>query len=449
MSQPALPASRRGVWRPLLGVLLSHLLAYRVAPAAAQEESPRRVLGITDLEAQLPADRMPTGRGIVIGHVEGAIKGGYLPHVGQARFRGVKFEPASGPGGVSPHAHATAKVLYGPEGLAPGVTRVRCYSSENWVGGGYLQTGAGIGPRTDDCQIITHSWIAEHEARAAEGVLRRLDWVADQANVLIIAAVDNGPQSPVPTLLASAFNGLTVGRADGRSSGGYTRGLSSGRCKPDVVAPGSQTSFAAPAAAAVAARLLEAARARGEGHPAQRNLVLKAALLAGASKPDTWRASEAHPLDEHLGAGVLRLDESYAIIQRGPIAPGQIPADARWHGFAWRNAGARQPERWLLELTHPAPQVCLALTWHRRIDGRTGMVMPARQRVWLDTPRLADFDLELLNDQGLVVATSASKVDNVEHLFLRDLPAGRYEVQVTRGDTLDEDWEFALAWAVR
>ena len=104
------------------------------------------------------------------------------------------------------------------------------------------------------------------------------------------------------------------------------------------------------------------------------------------------------------------------------------------------------------------------MTWNRRIDGRTGTLEiknnaqpeePVKpQRVWLDTPRLADLDLVLtrLEDDGTEskIATSASTLDNVEHLYLPSLEPGRYRLTVKRlPDDFAEAWDYALAWYLK
>ena len=54
------------------------------------------------------------------------------------------------------------------------------------------------------------------------------------------------------------------------------------------------------------------------------------------------------------------------------------------------------------------------------------------------------------NDEGKekVAGESASTIDNVEHVYLKELPRGRYRIEVTRKDKLEEEWEYALAWRI-
>lgn len=416
---------------------------------AADPPSPRVMTGIVALNERLYPSLPPTGSGIFVGHVEGSDKGAYMPHGGQQRFAGVSFVPKSGPSKVSSHAHGTAKVIYGSHGLAPGVRNVMCYDSTDWLTKGYLKVGTNDPPVVDNCRVLTHSWIAEHSPRVVELTLQRVDYVIDHHGVLMVTAVNNGPKTPVPSLISSSYNIITVGRADGRSSGGYTRVDGEGRCKPDIAAPGSLTSFAAPVVTAIVARLLELADTKGRDHPMGKPQTIKAALLAGAHKPEGWKQRGGRPLDERLGAGIVRFDHSYDILRRGPVKPGPIAKDYTRHGWSFANANAREPQTWYLQLSRDASEFSVALVWHRRIetakvtDKRTG------RTYWGTRPALANLDLVLLDETGEVVSESVSEVDNVEHVFRKDLPAGRYEIQVIRRDERDVPWPFALAWRTR
>ena len=55
---------------------------------------------------------------------------------------------------------------------------------------------------------------------------------------------------------------------------------------------------------------------------------------------------------------------------------------------------------------------------------------------------LVNLDLELFDDEGNVVDASLSTVDNVEHIYVKDLPPGTYDLKLSG----DSDSDFALAW---
>jgi|GEM_PF-1598673 len=84
-------------------------------------------------------------------------------------------------------------------------------------------------------------------------------------------------------------------------------------------------------------------------------------------------------------------------------------------------------------------------------------------RGWVPRPAICDLNLVLERETSTgwePVAESKSEVDNVEQVYFRDLPAGRYRAQVTfpdtpmntpKGDGLPElreinGWNFALSW---
>lgn len=401
-------------------------------------------LGIDALAAKL-GDDIPTGRGIVIGHVESRQSNDYMPAVKASRFQGVNFRANSGSSGISGHASATATVIYGPKGLAPGVKQVECYATDHWLGDGMLHLGDD---RTSHAafpvRIFTHSWISYDLPREDE-LLMRVDELIDEQGVVVVAGVNNGSLTPVPTALASAHNVIAVGEWHGHSSQGYTTSAAppAGRSKPELVAPGGMTSFATPAVTALVARLMEVADKQEIDRSAQ-PLVIKAVLLAGTDKPDDWQPKAGHPLDDRYGAGRPRLDVSYEMLMN-PLE-GKPPSLMGWdhrliypgHAMTYRLL-AHQP---LKELT-------LALVWHRRVSSSVAPMRFGRGLQRTFEARKADLHLVLLrSDQQPVqmLAASTSVIDNVQYIHIRDLPAGRYDLMVSRQDHLDESWNYALAW---
>jgi hypothetical protein len=425
--------------------------AFGGAPGVPLRES----IGVLRLKQQAGSST-PTGRGIPAGHVEGQW-GDYLPNANDPTFRGVSFVPRSGPSVGNVHTTCTAKVIYGRNGLAPGIDEVYCYAANHWLGAGGLRTGSSQPPKADGRRLFSHSWIGESDGSAIDA-LRRVDYLVDREDVLIVAGVDNGAHSRVPALLASAYNAIAVGVADGTSSGGYTRVEGMGRCKPEIVAPTSTTSGATPVVAAMVARLLEAADRRGDASRAPRAEVIKAVLLAGALKPKGWAPEPGKPLDEHLGAGIVRVDRSYKVLMAGPSEPDVI---ASMRGWAFDSLKPGDRRTYDLEFATAVDDLSLVLVWHRRIDGRRATHLLTGHPIWLNTPRLANLDLRLVrvdadaSDHGVTDGAltpelpmeSSSAIDNVEHVFAQRLPAGRWRIEVTRRDDgLDEAWDYAVAW---
>ncbi len=106
-------------------------------------------------------------------------------------------------------------------------------------------------------------------------------------------------------------------------------------------------------------------------------------------------------------------------------------------GWDTRESSSGQTQRYFFTIPTGkwAGTFSAALTWHR--------VVP----ITFGTPTLVDLNLRLYAAGGLAVQGSAidqsiSAVDNVEHLFLRNLPAGQYALEVSTGSPT----AYALAW---
>jgi len=414
-------------------------------PAAKPRPTPSELIGLTLLAAR-PGEQLPTGRGIAVGHVEGP-PGSYIPDMADGRYDGLMVRGRSGPSVPSGHASATGALIYGPDGLAPGVTDIDFYASDHWLGEGYLRAASTLGPVEDDRRLFNHSWISEGHPRLMQ-VLRRVDYLADARDVVMVVGVNNGRESTVPVMLASAYNVISVGHWTGNSSGGFTGVDGVGRCKPEIVAPGGKTSFATAIVTASAARLLEMADRLPPESGASHSEVIKVVLMAGAVKPSNWQALPGKALDEHLGAGRLRVNRSYDVLVAGPVDPGQTGSLKGWD-FA--SLEAESSAAYVIDSTEPIRQMSVMLVWHRRIDGRMTVNLATGQPAWNTHARLANLDLQVdrvgdaeQGDQTLAVCDG--QIDNIEHAYLRELPAGQYRLSVRRTDELSDPWDYAIAW---
>lgn len=412
---------------------------------APRKPTTRELIGLDRLEEKLGRES-PIGEGVVAAHVEG---GGMacLPDLKAPYLAEVATIVRGGASGYSGHANATAAVIYGTRGMAPGIRKAYFMSSSDFLGKECLKTGTGEPPDPQDIRLSSHSWIGE--AGGGEDALRRIDYLADKYDALFVVGVNNGSDSKVPLLLASAYNVISVGNYVGASSGGYTRAEGAGRCKPEIVAPGGLTSFATPVVTAAAARLMEAADQMKEEPSAKRVEVLKAVIMAGAEKPATWKRAAGKPLDEHLGAGRLRIDTSYAVLAAGRSHPGAVK---QRYGWAHEGMTPMQSQAYTFTSHRPLGEASIMLVWNRKIDGRTIFDAKSRRGVWINTPRLGDFNLRLYCTDSAgnesLVAESAGTQDNLEHIHLNELRPGRYRIEVIRGDNLPESWEYALAWRI-
>ncbi|WP_145446889.1 S8 family serine peptidase [Mucisphaera calidilacus] len=447
-------------------------------PGAGGESEPLRpagprattvqAIGLDKARFRLGRD-LPVGRDIIAGHVEGGATQ-YLPDGRKPVFDYVRFVPRSGPATPFDHATATAGVIYGRGGLAPGIRIVHCFSSMAWIGEAYLRVGTDEPPLEDDpIRVFSHSWITQ-ETRGIEQVLRRVDYQIDTRDVVMAVGVNNGPDSEIPPALASAYNVIAVGTTNGRSSGGRTPVDGIGRCKPDLVAPGGQTSFATPAVAAAAASLLEAAdRLEADGEAGGRSEVVKAVLMAGATKSLDWRAQPGRPLAERFGAGTLNIDNALKIMQNPRLAlpslegageDDELPRIRRRYGWAFESLATGETRSITIKANRLLGPVSLMLVWNRQIKGEVIGRPFTPKPVWLPRPLLSNLDMRLvaLPDEGgvaaepTVFAESRSRLDNVEHLYIHALPPGVYRLEITRRPfplTYEPELQdYALAWRI-
>ena len=296
------------------------------------------------------------------------------------------------------------------------------------------------------CIRDSHSWIANGiPGGAAVNILRRVDFMIDRDNSLVVAGANNGAATDTPQIFGHGYNSISVGRTDGNHSRTDTAFNGAGRQKPEIVAPGSATSFATPIVSGVAAILYEAAA----GTPAQETEVLKALMMAGATKKEfaNWSRTFNRPIDDIYGFGEVNLYNSYRMLQGGETngATGQPTAAASLLGWDYEPAmGVNDSRFYTLNVTQPADEISIALAWD--IDITDANSNPA---IFTGLANLPGLDLAFLNSTnnfpGTVVDFSVSAVDNFEHVYLRDVQPGTYTIQVTSGS---DTAEYALAWRV-
>ena len=94
-----------------------------------------------------------------------------------------------------------------------------------------------------------------------------------------------------------------------------------GRSKPDITAPGGDTSYSTPYVSGCAAILMQAA-ARGDGGAGTQTIAgnirtMKALLLNGATKPAGWSHTATQPLDLTYGAGEVNVFNSWNELRAG------------------------------------------------------------------------------------------------------------------------------------
>lgn len=417
----------------------------------------REEIGLARLQARL-AQSMPTGGGMGVSQVEMSVDGGdYIPDRRNAYFAGKSINVRSGDGGFSNHATIVAQHYFGVGSSPAGDIRsANIYEANAWVNQ-ILRVSADAEPAFETDRVQNHSWVGSLGSVAMDtDALRRVDLMVERDGVLVVAGLNNGSHTAIPRLVCSAYNVVSVGLTNGNASRGSTGIEGRGRVKPDLVAPLSATSWATPVVAASGALLLEgcermqALAALPEARQrSARTLLVKALMMGGATKdewPD-WRKGFARPstdgsvpLDYRYGAGELNIDNSYRILSAGEHDPGDsaIVPVAGWDYERIPAGGVRRYHLDIPENSRARTASILAV-WNRQVRVEAGLPLKL-------SSALPNMDLRLYAVKGPgqveLLDASTSRVDNVEHIYLRSLAAGRYVIELST----DLAGEYCLTW---
>ena len=358
----------------------------------------------------------------------------------------------------SAHADNVANNFFGmPGGVATNVLHMNNYEANGFINY-YI-----AGNRTFTERIINQSFTF---GTNDESVNQLYDDYAAAHKVLFV----NGagfPNSPVWTP-GTIYNGIGVGVYGPFNAYNSTYGPTvDGRSKPDICAPLAQdavASYSTPQVSGAAALLMQAG-GRGDGgsdtNSAMDIRTLKALLLNGALKPVDWTNSPSAPLHTVYGAGVVNVFNAYKQLAGGkqnwtatnqvsvgvahpPIATASAVSVLSGWNFS-TNSSSPSPARdtihhYFFNVTNSALATKFNLTatlvWNRQ-QGQSA---------------INNLDLFLYDAANSnLVLCSTSRVDNVEHLRLTNLPAGRYDLQVWKagGSGIVSAAEpYALAWEI-
>ena len=393
----------------------------------------------------------PNGAGVLISQVEAPTigDGNYLPDATHPQFQAdtdplmeavtfVDGSPAVNKPDQSPHATTTVGIaFYGnTSSLAGGANHVTAYEANNFLTS-FLRATGGT-PGTPTYQIQNHSWQGSlGSTNTDRSALRRLDAMVDDHELITaVGLANNGnegleidPSASLshPSLFAHSYNAIAVGATNGYHSRGVTSSLyGPGRSKPDIVAPRPVVSSATAAVSSAATTLYEVA----DGTDATRSEVMKAILLAGATKdefanyvdpatdlPNVWERTTMQPLDDLFGAGELNIYNSYLMLLDGQT-PGSdtTPTPASRYGWDYQSSitpGQDVEYEFEIPTGSTAKELSIILAWN--VDVNAGF----------SSQTLANLDLELVDSTGTMVDESVSAVDNVEH-NLSDGPCRRH-----------------------
>ncbi len=459
------PASRKVI----LGALGT---AAAMMPAGAALADYKDDLRYTQLKAELGADT-PDGSGVRMGQVEARVNDWhYGVDITLSEFqrpdRQYFFE--SGATQPSTHANEVARKLYGVNSMTPAVPEVYLYSAtwrqdrspflDGWVDTAYLRRWGGPQPPKSPPQdqrpkVVNHSWVMNYEGwqfSTNTEVARRLDYVVQSQDQIHVTGVPNpglpgGPHFAIP---GTSFNVITVGLTNGNHVSGTMNlegdsNYNASRTRPDIVAPDTGTSYAAPQVASAAALLVDTANRRGHAS-GDKPVVIRAALLAGANKQvafgGVYSRNTANGLNNHYGAGQIDVYTSYHIINAGqPDSGGGIGQ----FGFAYQDAfTSEQVDSYRFRTRDKPVALQASLVWNVDITP-----VSIFNEIW-GASALYDLDLALydVTDGETLLQSSLSTTDNTENLWLISLSAEReYELRVfTKEGQEPFTWDYALAW---
>jgi hypothetical protein len=411
--------------------ILASLAALALGAAASAQSIPDET-GLTALRRRLGPAPAPTGAGVSAGQIEASAPG-WTPDASLPDFAGKSFTFHSPAPSASGHATTVAQLYFGNSvSLAPAMAAIHCWEASHWLGGGFINGTGTTPPALSPAKVLNHSWIGS--GSGPNFVHRKLDSAIDAQGLLVCVGVNNGAGPLDVPLLSHSFNSISCGRSDGQHRAGFTlTGYDRpGRQKPELVAPAGATSFSTPLISGACALLVETARTSLAGNAdAERPEVIKAALMAGATHRPGWsnsaptsgasRGATTTPLDMIYGADQIHLDRSHWILTAGEQA-GAVSATAAPlvdpQGWERAQVSTGTSRYWRFVVESQKEHASVLATWNRQVTATFG--------------------------GGNVL--SSSSVDNLEHLYVRDLQPGSYVLELRRGSDALAPWNVAIAW---
>jgi hypothetical protein len=197
---------------------------------------------------------------------------------------------------------------------------------------------------------------------------------------------------------------------------------------------------------------------------ANKALTVKACLMAGTTHRAAWtnntptsgasRGIATTPLDTTYGADLLNVDRAHRIFTGGEASDFQTPqttAFTRHQGWDYVTSIASNTSvYWTFRVHKPVAEASVLATWHRQVatNFTTWNVQDLDLRLWkLEGGAL----VSITGDAGAASFASGnceskSTVDNTEHLYLKNLSAGDYVLELRRVAGTQTALPVAVAW---
>ncbi len=387
----------------------------------------RDTIGYNLLKAEL-GDALPRGSSIPVAQVEwDSDLSVYAPDPG-GELSGKTFHyPGRQPNGWFNHATQVAHRFYGRNtSIAPDVQTIYAFGVSGYMD--TLNIWQGTPPNQGNAphwKVENHSWVGSYHSTNRE-ILRKSDYNVIEHNIFVSAGLDNGTGSMRP-LMANFHNGMAVGVASGSHSRGGSNEETDGRVRPDIVVPIWSTSYATGVISSAATLLLDHVNGDSALEHAGNIPVIKAILMAGASKNSfsNWSNTPSRPLDPVYGAGALNIYNSYHILDSGRHS-GALQSD-RVSGWDWDSVDQSSINTYRFRVPEgESVRFSSILSWNRNI-----VASPDYYR-WFYTHDQLSLSLWEADSQGNpieLIDLSESDIDNVGHIY-RTLSAGDYLLEV-------------------
>lgn len=407
------------------------LTAGMIAATAAQDDDFLAAIGYKKLIAE--AGKLPDGRTVAVGHIEWSSEGAFAPDSGLPDFAGKEIRMI-GSGGISSHATSVGKLFYGKgSSMTSGIRVIEVWPAQTLLQDPELGLRGGTTrePAEMKFRVMNNSWVYNPKEPGLDvELLRRFDLMLDRDAVVGVVCTRAGDDPILDALLSSSYNGIVAGTSNGRNPIVQTTVDGEGRNKPEIVVPMKEPSAAGPVVASAAALLLDAAQADVALDEAAHPTVIKALLLAGASKspfPD-WQQVGDEPIDRRVGAGQLDIFASYRMLTAGRGKPGKSSV-VKPNGWD-KNFPEKGSQLYFFDVPGGGQEFSAVLAWNRMVvDGIPGPSEWGRPQSLLVSMSLKLFRAEG-GSVGPLIDASESSVDNIQHIFVKNLKAGRYALEV-------------------
>ncbi|MGC8624724.1 MAG: hypothetical protein ACP5VQ_05610 [Phycisphaerae bacterium] len=480
------------------------LAAACAVPAMAQASTTFQLIGLTELQTAAPSIN---GSGVHVAQVEASVSSTTLnafePNPAAVNT-GVPFTFIDASGNISNtynsadasgHAQTVGTLFYGSAGagVAPDVASVAVYAESYYYDTLYADAAPINSSVGEAPAVVNQSFIYPGMSAGTSAYLDQVwDNYAAQYNTLFVSAIGDGQTTATtrPSYInppADMYNGIAVGAYSGigGTPSTWVGPTWDGRSAPDLIAPGSATSYTAPLVSGAAALLIQAGDENigGAGTTAAATDIrtVKALLLNGAAKLPGWTnsytvnsstytylaasAATTTPLDPRYGAGMVNIYNSYENLAGGehgysaaasasvggsattvPAASftgTRISALTGWNlASISASANANGVENYDFNLPGTSANswdLTATLTWNKNYNASG----------------INHLLLFLLNSSGQEVAESTNMVDNLQQinidagLGLATLAPGQYDLAVEMlggGNLISTSDTYALAW---